>query len=196
MVGDSPRDRLGAALAAGRVVVQPRQLPRGLDRLRAAAREEDVVEPRRRKLRQAVGELHRGGVGHAPRGRERELCHLRCGGRGELFAVRIAQLGAEQGRKGVEVTVAARIEDVRPLASLQHEQLLAPGAERAVAGEVHEEVLACGFLQFKDRIHLSARFGRGGRDHAHGDHVAVGKARLICASAASGQRELTTFPRV
>ena len=102
-----------------------------------------MPEATRRQLREPLGQLDGRRVGEAPRGREREPGHLLDRGRRQLLAVGVAKLRAEQSRERVEVPVAMSIEHVRALAALEHDQLLAPGAERAVAREVHEEVLEC-----------------------------------------------------
>ena len=132
------------------------------ERLGATAGEEHVAESGRRQLGQALGELDGHGVAHAPDSGERQLGHLGGGRRGQLLAVGVAELRAEQRGEGVEVPVAVGVEHIWALAALEHEDRLAVRSERAIAGEVHEEVLVSDLLQVHQCIHGCARFAWDG----------------------------------
>ena len=64
-----------------------------------------------------------------PQSCRREAGQLRAGGGRHLLAVGVAELGAEQAREGVEVAMARGVEDVRSLAAVEHEEVLALGTE-------------------------------------------------------------------
>ena len=167
MVGAVARDRLGALrLAVGDVELAD-DLPGGLDGLRAAAGEEHVVEVAGHELREPLGELDGGGMRSAPDGGERELLQLRGGDAGELLAVGVADLGAEEARQPVEVPVALGVEHVRPLATFEHEQR----GRAAVAAEVQQEVVARRLLQW-----------RIGQEH----HRSILRSRLVCHRPGGG----------
>ena len=74
MVALAPRDQIAALRLAALDEILARQLERRLDRLRSAADEEDVVEPRRRVRDEVVGELLGGLRGEEARVRVFELC--------------------------------------------------------------------------------------------------------------------------
>jgi hypothetical protein len=81
-------------------------------------------------------------MGRAPVGVERQRGELLGRRGGHLLAVAVADLGAEQARQRVDVAVALRVEDVRPLAALEHEQVVDLGL-----GEMQEQVLPCRLLE-------------------------------------------------
>ena len=167
VVGAVARDRLGALrLAVGDVELAD-DLPGGLDGLRAAAGEEHVVEVAGHELGEPLGELDGGGVRSTPDGRERELLQLRGGDAGELLAVGVADLGAEEARQPVEVAVALGVEHVRPLAAFEHEQR----GRAAVAAEVQQEVVARRLLQW-----------RIGQEH----HRSILRSRPVCHRPGGG----------
>ena len=164
VVGDLARDRLRALrLALGEVVLAD-DLPGGLDRLRAAAREEHAVDVAGRALGQRGREPDRRRVRGRPVGVERQRRQLLAGDRRHLLAERVADLAAEQRAQAVQVALAVGVEDVRPFAALEHQQPVAAGPERAVAGEVHQQVPVRKLLQL---------VGGNGVDRCHADHAAL-----------------------
>ena len=121
-----------------RAVVGLRELPRRLDRLRAAGGEEHAVEVARRELRDARREFDRGRVRVAPVRVEAELLGLRGGRLAELGAA-VADVHAVERREAVEVALAVLVVDVAALAPDDHGHrvVLVVGAH---AREVHPQV--------------------------------------------------------
>ena len=144
VVGAIARDRLGALRLAVREVVLADELPGGLHGLRAAAREEHVVERAWRNLGQPVGQLDRRRMSHTPVRGERKLDQLPARDLGHLGAERIAELGAEQVREPVEVAPAEAVDHEHALASLEHEQFDTAVAGAAVAREVEKQMVGGG----------------------------------------------------
>ena len=50
----------------------------------------------------------------------------------------------EQAREAIDVAVSVGVEDVRPFAALDHDQVLTDRAEVAVAREMHQQLLPRG----------------------------------------------------
>ena len=138
------RDRLRAVRLAVRDVVLADQLPRGLDRLRAAVRKEHVVERAGRNPRQSAGQLHRRRVGHTPVGRERQLDQLPTRDLSHLGAERVPELCAEQIRQAVEVAPAQTVDYEHALAPLENEQLDVSVPGPTVAREVEQQMIGGG----------------------------------------------------
>ena len=167
MVGDLARDRLVLAgrrradalvaprvvgrdpLAAAREVVLPRELPRRLDRLRAAGDEEDAVEIAGRQGGELGGELDRARVRVRPVRVEGQLAHLLEGGLADLLAEAVAEVDGEETRERVEVAVALRVLEVAAVAADddRHVRLLVA----AHAGEVQPEMVARCLLEIDGR---------------------------------------------
>ena len=138
VVGELARDQLVPGRLAARVVVGLGELPRRLDRLRAAGGEEHAVEVSRRELGDPRGQLDRARVGVAPVGVEAELLRLRAAAAPELRAA-VADVHAVQRRQAVEVALAVLVVDVAALAPDDHRHLVALGVG-AHAREVHPQV--------------------------------------------------------
>src|SRR5262249_33103510 len=111
------RDRGADALLAARGVVLTRELPRGLDGLRAPGDEEQAVQPLRREGRDAGGELDRAGVRVAPVRVEGQLAHLCRRGLADLLAVAVAYVHREEAGECVEVSLAVRVLEVAAVAA-------------------------------------------------------------------------------
>jgi hypothetical protein len=139
VVRDLAGDRLCALGLAGGAEVLAGELPRRLDRFRAASGEEHAVEVAGCKLRDALRELNRRRVRVAP---DREVAKLlRLGARrfGEFLAA-VADLHREQSREPVEVTLSRVVPHVAALAACDDRNVGV--LVRAESGEVHPEVLA------------------------------------------------------
>ena len=120
-------------------VVLPRELPGGLDRLRAARDEEDAVQVARRERRELRGELDGARMRVRPVRVEGQLAHLRERGLADLLAERVADVDREEPGERVEVPLAVRILEVAPLAADDHRHVLV--AVAAHAREVHPQVV-------------------------------------------------------
>ncbi len=116
VVGDLPRDHLGLGRVAGELVVLPRELERGLDRLAATAGEEHAVEVAGRQRRHPRRQLDRARVRVGPVGVEAQLASLVGAGLGDIGAP-VADVHAEQRGQAVEVAVAVLVVDVAALAA-------------------------------------------------------------------------------
>src|SRR3954467_184222 len=99
------------------MVVLARELPGGLDSLRAARDEEDAVQVAGCELRDLVCELDRARMRIRPVRVEGELAHLLERRLPHLFAVRVADLDGEETRERVEVAVALRILEMAAVAA-------------------------------------------------------------------------------
>ena len=119
VVGDPPRDRLPAPLAA-RGVVLARQLPGRLHGLRAARHEEHAIQVARGELGDGVRKLHRPRVRKRPVDGEGQLAHLRRGRLAHLLAEAVAGVHAEQPGQRVEVALAVRVLQVAAVAADDH----------------------------------------------------------------------------
>jgi hypothetical protein len=129
VVGEVPADDLVAPGFAGETEVLPGELPRGLDGLGAAGREEHPVQIAGGELGQAGRQLDRGGVGVGPDREVAELLRLRARGLGELGTT-MADLAHEQSGQAVEVSVALVIPDVAAVAPLDDPRLVDAGLHR------------------------------------------------------------------
>ena len=101
---------------AGELVVLAAELERGLDRLAAAAGEEDAVEVAGRELGDPRRELDRARVRVGPVREEAELARLVGAGLRDVGAA-VADVHAEQRAQAVEVAVAVLVPDVAALAA-------------------------------------------------------------------------------
>ena len=147
VVGGAASDRLAPlGLAVGEVVVA-HELPSRLDRLRAAAGEEDALEAVGRDARDTLRQLDRRRVRGRPVGVERQLDQLLARGLRHLGAVGVAELAAEQAREPVDVAPPRVSQTWQPSARSSTSSSPAPGPERAVAGEVQQQMVVCGPLQ-------------------------------------------------
>ena len=109
-------DQVAVGLS-GRVPGEPDELQRGLDSLRAAVGEEDVVEPGRRKLREPGGEPDRRLVGEVPeRGIELELRHLLGGDAPELLPA-MADGALPEAARAIDVLLAVDVPEQCSLAA-------------------------------------------------------------------------------
>jgi hypothetical protein len=145
VVGGLARDDLGALRLAVLLVECADQLPRGLDRLGAARREEDAVEVARRELRDACGELDGRRMGVGPVREELEVTRLVGARLGHLMPP-MPDVDAEKRRKAVEVLVAVLVPDVAaiPADDDRHLVLVVVGAH---AAEVHPQMAASLLLE-------------------------------------------------
>ncbi len=116
VVGDRPRDHLVLPGLAGQLEVLLGQLPRGLDGLAAAGREEDPVQVARRVVGDALGQFDRRRRGVGPQREEGQRLGLLGGGLGELLAA-VADLHHEQAREPVDVALALVVPDGDALAA-------------------------------------------------------------------------------
>ena len=138
VVGDVAADHLVLQRPAGELEVLLGDLPRALDRLAAAGREEDAVEVAGGQVGQPLGQLDRLGVRVGPQREERQLAGLlgRCLGQ---LGPAVADLDDEQPGQPVEVALALVVEDVGTVAAHDHRHV-----GRVVgrhAGEVHPQVV-------------------------------------------------------
>ena len=141
MVGAVARDHLRALRLPVADVVLARNLPRRLDRLRATGGEERLVDLARGERRQARRQFDRRGVRGRPVRVERQPRQLAGAGGRHLFAVGVAELGAEQARERVEIALALDVEHVGPLTAVEHQQTVGARLDVAVAREVQQQVL-------------------------------------------------------
>ncbi len=148
MVGHLAGDVLGLLAVASHAVVVAGQLESGLDRLAAAAGEEDPVEVARGHRGDLRGELDRPGMGVAPDHEEVEFLVL-AGSRFGQFGAAVAGVHAEQPGKPVEVPLAVGVVDIGAVAPGDDRNLMLV-VVTAHAGEVHPEVAASLFLQSLD----------------------------------------------
>jgi hypothetical protein len=137
VVGELAGDQLDARRVALSGVIGLGELPRRLDRLRAAGGEEHTVEVARREAGDARGELDRARVSVAPVRVETELLSLLRGGLPELSAA-VADVHAVQRREPVQVALAVLVVHVAAIASHDHRDV-AVGVD-AHPREVHPQV--------------------------------------------------------
>ena len=124
MVGVREREDERALGLAAVVVVETCHLDRALAALRAAVREEDLLDPVRRELDEPVRELRGALVAEVPEHRRvLELGHLRGGHLCELGAA-VPDLAELDAAERVEVLTALGVEVARALAA--HEQQRRP----------------------------------------------------------------------
>ena len=156
VVGDPPRDRLPAALAA-RGVVLAGELPGGLDRLGAAGDEEDPVQVAGGERGDLGRQLDRARMRVAPVGVERQLAHLRRGRLPDLLAESVPDVDGEEAGERVEVALAVDVLEVAAVTANDDRHLAVRVAGHA--GEVQPQVVSRSLLQFV--------CGQGGRGEAH-----------------------------
>ena len=143
VVGAAARHELVAGRLAAQPVVLARDLERRLDRLGAAADEEDAADVDRDELGDLLGELDRGRRREPdPVREERKRVELLLRGLGDPRPGPVADVDAVERRERVEVAVALVVPDVAPLAALDHE------LRRACRGEVPPEVVRRRCRQF------------------------------------------------
>ena len=140
VVGELARDDLVAAALAVELVVLTAELEGGVDRLAAAAGEEDAVEVAGGEPRDAGGELDRARVRVGPVGVEAELLALVGARLGDLRAA-VADVHAVQRGQPVEEAAPVLVEDVAALA-LDDDRHLVGRVVAAHRGEVHPQMLA------------------------------------------------------
>src|SRR3954470_18684009 len=99
------------------MVVLARELPGGLDSLRAAGDEEDAVQVAGCELRELVRELDRTRMRVRPVRVEGQLAHLLERGLAHLVPVRVADLDREEAGQRVEVALAVVVVQVAALAA-------------------------------------------------------------------------------
>ena len=163
VVGDLARDRLVLAwerrpdvlvvpdivgvhpLATAGEVVLARELPRGLDRLRAAVDEEDAVQVAGRKRGELTRELDRARMGIRPVGVEGQLAHLGVRRLSDLLAEPVADVDREEACERVEIALAVRVGQIAAVAADDHRDLRV--AVAAHAGEVQPQVVSRGLLE-------------------------------------------------
>ena len=122
VVGVREREDERALGLAALVVVETRHLDRALAALRAAVREEDLVDPVRRELDQPVCELGGALVAEVPEHRRvLELRHLRRRNLCDLGPA-VADLAQLDAAERVEVLTTLRVEVARPLAANEQER--------------------------------------------------------------------------
>ena len=102
---------------ASRGIELPRELPRRLDRLRAARHEEHAVEVARRQRRHLLCQLDRARVRVRPVRVEGQLAHLRERRLADLLAERVAEVDREQAGERVEVALAVHVLEVAAVAA-------------------------------------------------------------------------------
>ena len=158
VIGRLPRDRL---VPPRRPVAHPvelaRELPRGLDRLRAAGDEEDAVQVSRRELGDLGGELDCARMRVRPVRVEGQLAHLVERRLAHLLAVAVADVDREEPGERVEVALAVGVPEVAAVAADDDRHVVA-----AHAREVQPEVVLGRPLQVEpgDRSrlrHVAAR---------------------------------------
>ena len=155
VVGELAGDDLVAAALAVELVVLAAELEGRVDRLAAAAREEDAVEVAGGEPRDAGGELDRPRVRVAPVRVEAELLALVGAGLGDLGAA-VADVHAVQRGQAVEEAAPVLVEDVAALA-LDDDGHLVGRVVAAHRGEVHPQVLARQVLHVAGREVLDGR---------------------------------------
>jgi hypothetical protein len=166
------RDRAGDHLVLHRLAAELpvvlREFEGGLDGLAAAGGEEDLVEVARCVVGEPVRELDRRGVRVGPDREERQRLGLLGGHLGQALPT-VPGRDDEQAGEPVDVALAVAVEDVVALAA-DHDRHLGPGLVRAVAGEVHPEVVAGLLLQGvvvdrRERVVGAQARGRFGDGH-------------------------------
>jgi hypothetical protein len=138
VVRDEPADHLVLVGLADPLEVRPGQLPRRLDSLRAARREEDPVEVARRERGDPLGKLDRGRVRVRPQREERQLGRLLGGGLGKLGPA-VAGVHHEEAGEAVEVAAALGVPHVGTFAADDRGHLAI--AVTGQAREMHPEVI-------------------------------------------------------
>ncbi len=156
---------LAQPLVAAHEVVLPRELPRGLDRLRAARDEEDPVEVPGGERGDLGRELDRARVRVRPVGVEGQLPHLLERRLPDLLAEAVADVdGVETGER-VEVPLAVRVLEVAAVAAHDHRHVVVAVAPHP--REVHPEVILRELLVRgrveKRSLHAGRRLHLGGR---------------------------------
>ena len=124
MVGVAASDHLAALRLAVGLVPLDGELVGRLDRLGAAGREEDALEAGRGELGELRRQLDRRRVGGRPVGRERQRRQLRGGGRPDLLAVGVAEVGAVEAGEAVDVAIAEIVVDVATVAADEDRDVL------------------------------------------------------------------------
>jgi hypothetical protein len=137
VVGDAPRDRLPAPLAARRVILAGK-LPSGLDRLGAAAHEERAIDVAGREPGELGRQLDRARVRERPVDRERQLAHLLRRRLTHLGAEAVAGVDAEEPGERVQIALALRVLEVAALATDDDLELVC--VQLSHAREVQPEV--------------------------------------------------------
>ena len=154
VIRDASTHRLPAPLAV-RLVVLARELPRRLDRLRAAGDEEAAVQIAGRERGDLACELDRTRMRIRPVGVERQLAHLLERRLAHLLAVRVADLHREEAGERVEVALAVNVLQIAALAANDDRRLVV-----GHAGEVQPQVIARRLLELLDA------HGRGRNAHS------------------------------
>ena len=168
-------DRL--ADAAARPPVEPRQLQRRVDRLRALHGEEHAVEVARRPLREALRELGRERVPLAEQRRRRQHLELR-GDRGDDVLAPVAEVDAPEARERVEDATAVDVGDPAAVAGDDH----AARVVRLLARERVPEVRLVGLQQ----PHLLRVAGpRGHWSNSSGERARSLRVRRMCMRSSS-----------
>ena len=132
-------------LLPARGIELTRELPGGLDSLRASGAEEHPVQVTGCERGNLGRELDRARVGVRPVGVEGELAHLRERCLADLLAEAVADVDGEQPRQRVQVSLAVYILEVTAVAADDDRHLGVPIP--AHTGEVHPEVSLGGLLQ-------------------------------------------------
>ena len=164
MVGGLARDDLGAHRVAVELVELARELPGGLDGLRAAGGEEDAVEVAGREAGDALGQLDGGRVGVAPVGVEGELLGLARARLADLRAA-VAGVDAEERREAVQVALVVLVVDVRALAAHDDGDLVL-AVVPAHSREMHPQVAASLLLKLAGRARALFGYVLGGSRHS------------------------------
>ena len=124
VVGDPPRDRLPAALAAGRVVLA-RELPGRLDGLRAAGDEEDAVQVARRDARRPRRRARSRAGARSSSSCRRAARAAAPRGLADLVAEAVADVDGEEPGERVEVALAVDVLEVAAVAAHDDRDVLA-----------------------------------------------------------------------
>ena len=160
VVALAARDQVHALGLADGGEVAARELGRGVDRVAAAAGEEDARVVDRREVAEPVGQLARAAGWRTSRTRVgRELAHLRGGGVGELGAA-VADVDVPQARGAVEVAAALLVGHVDALAADDRQLGRADGVH--VRERVPEAGVGGGHTANASR-RLAARVAQAGR---------------------------------
>ena len=136
--------RIDLLATAGEVVLA-RELPRRLDRLRAAVDEEDAVQVAGRKRSELARQLDRARMGVRPVGVEGQLPHLRERRLSDFFTEAVADVDREEARERIEIALAVRVGQIAAVAADDHRDLRVAVATHA--GEVQPQVVSRGLLE-------------------------------------------------
>src|SRR6185503_9193379 len=174
-------------LLPAREVVLARELPRRLDRLRAAGDEERAIQVAGGERRDLGRELDRARLGVCPVRVERQLAHLLERRLPDLLAEAVADVHREETGERVEVALAVGVLEVAAVAAYDHRDLAV--AVAAHAREVHPQVVLGELLQVCGDGLGHAASGRGS---ASGSGTAAG----IDSRARRARRPHSTFPTI